>query len=261
MTVASTRSSSEAQFKEVDSVATAAEEMTQTSANVVENAQKAVNAASEAQLAAQTGEKVILCSQAQMTQLVDRMSLAVPVVEDLARNNAGIIEILTVIEGISEQTNLLALNAAIEAARAGEQGRGFAVVADEVRKLASRTQASVGEIRTVISKVEQGTQEVVEAIRGSNETAKVTADQVADAVIQLNHVFTAIHAINEMNHQIVHAAQDQQTVSSQVTESVVNIRDLSAQILAETETSEKVGKQIAQLSLEQQALVAQFKVD
>ncbi|EMB50778.1 methyl-accepting chemotaxis protein [Vibrio mimicus] len=260
-TVASTRRSSEAQFKEVDSVATAAEEMTQTSAHVVDNAQRAVSAANEAQLAAQTGDTVIRHSQAQMNALVERMSLAVPVVEELARNNTGIIEILSVIEGISEQTNLLALNAAIEAARAGEQGRGFAVVADEVRNLASRTQASVGEIRTVISKVELGTQEVVKAIQGSNETAQVTAEQVADAVTQLNRVFSAIHAINEMSHQIVQAAQDQQTVSSQVTESVVNIRDLSAQILRETEASEKVGEQIARLSSEQQTLVAQFKVD
>ncbi|ELL0576303.1 methyl-accepting chemotaxis protein [Vibrio cholerae] len=250
-TVESTRRSSEAQFKEVDSVATAAEEMTQTSAHVVENAQRA----------AQTGDEVIRHSQMQMNQLVDRMNLAVPVVEELARNNTGIIEILSVIEGISEQTNLLALNAAIEAARAGEQGRGFAVVADEVRSLASRTQASVGEIRFVINKVELGTQDVVKAIQGSNETAQATAEQVADAVTQLNRVFSAIHAINEMSHQIVQAAQDQQTVSAQVTQSVVNIRDLSAQILSETEASEKVGEQIARLSFEQQTLVGQFKVN
>ncbi|CSD67271.1 methyl-accepting chemotaxis protein [Vibrio cholerae] len=249
-TVESTRRSSEAQFKEVDSVATAAEEMIQTSAHVVENAQRA----------AQTGDEVIRHSQMQMNQLVDRMNLAVPVVEELARNNTGIIEILSVIEGISEQTNLLALNAAIEAARAGEQGRGFAVVADEVRSLASRTQASVGEIRSVINKVELGTQDVVKAIQGSNETAQATAEQVADAVTQLNRVFSAIHAINEMSHQIVQAAQDQQTVSAQVTQSVVNIRDLSAQILSETEASEKVGEQIARLSFEQQTLVGQFKV-
>ncbi|BCK31293.1 Methyl-accepting chemotaxis protein McpU [Vibrio cholerae] len=260
-TVESTRRSSEAQFKEVDSVATAAEEMTQTSAHVVENAQRAVNAASDAQRAAQTGDEVIRHSQMQMNQLVDRMNLAVPVVEELARNNTGIIEILSVIEGISEQTNLLALNAAIEAARAGEQGRGFAVVADEVRSLASRTQASVGEIRSVINKVELGTQDVVKAIQGSNETAQATAEQVADAVTQLNRVFSAIHAINEMSHQIVQAAQDQQTVSAQVTQSVVNIRDLSAQILSETEASEKVGEQIARLSFEQQTLVGQFKVN
>ncbi|CSA14947.1 methyl-accepting chemotaxis protein [Vibrio cholerae] len=235
--------------------------MTQTSAHVVENAQRAVNAASDAQRAAQTGDEVIRHSQMQMNQLVDRMNLAVPVVEELARNNTGIIEILSVIEGISEQTNLLALNAAIEAARAGEQGRGFAVVADEVRSLASRTQASVGEIRSVINKVELGTQDVVKAIQGSNETAQATAEQVADAVTQLNRVFSAIHAINEMSHQIVQAAQDQQTVSAQVTQSVVNIRDLSAQILSETEASEKVGEQIARLSFEQQTLVGQFKVN
>lgn len=256
----STRQSSESQFKEVDLVATAAEEMTQTASLVVQNAEIAVGAASEANSSAKQGQQVIELSAGEMRKLVERMSSAVPIVEELAKNNANITDILGVIEGISEQTNLLALNAAIEAARAGEQGRGFAVVADEVRNLASRTQASVGEIRQVIDKVQAGTQDVVEAIQEGNILANDTALHVQNAVEDLGSIFTSIEAISDMNNQIVRAAEEQQSVSGEVNQSVVNIRDLSAQILEQASKSEEQGNQIDTLSQQQQVLVNQFKV-
>ncbi|CAV18151.1 methyl-accepting chemotaxis protein [Vibrio atlanticus] len=256
----STRESSESQFKEVDLVATAAEEMTQTSGLVVQNAEIAVDAACEANRSAQQGQQVIELSAGEMRKLVARMSSAVPIVEELAKNNGNITEILSVIEGISEQTNLLALNAAIEAARAGEQGRGFAVVADEVRNLASRTQSSVGEIRAVIDKVHAGTQDVVEAIQEGNILANDTALHVQKAVEDLGSIFTSIEAISDMNNQIVRAAEEQQSVSGEVNQSVVNIRDLSAKILDQAAASEQVGSEIDQLSQQQQKLVNQFKV-
>ncbi|CAH6785471.1 Methyl-accepting chemotaxis protein [Vibrio chagasii] len=256
----STRESSESQFKEVDLVATAAEEMTQTAGLVVQNAEVAVDAACEANRSAQQGQQVIELSAGEMRKLVERMSSAVPIVEELAKNNGNITEILSVIEGISEQTNLLALNAAIEAARAGEQGRGFAVVADEVRNLASRTQSSVGEIRAVIDKVHAGTQDVVEAIQEGNILANDTALHVQNAVEDLGSIFTSIEAISDMNNQIVRAAEEQQSVSGEVNQSVVNIRDLSAKILEQAAASEQVGNEIDQLSQQQQKLVNQFKV-
>lgn len=255
-----TRSRSESQFKEMDMVATASEEMTQTASLVVQNAEAAVQAASQANHSALTGQDVIRASEAEMHKLVVRMSDAVPVVEELAQNNINITEILTVIEGISQQTNLLALNAAIEAARAGDQGRGFAVVADEVRNLAQRTQNSVGEIRKVIEKVQQGTEGVVEVIQQGNALANGTAMQVQKAVAELEIVFESISAINDMNSQIVKAAQEQQAVSGEVNLSLSNIRDLSAQILTLVGESESVGAQISQLSAKQQQLVGQFKV-
>ncbi|OEE99972.1 chemotaxis protein [Vibrio crassostreae 9ZC13] len=256
----STRESSESQFKEVDLVATAAEEMTQTAGLVVQNAEVAVDAACEANRSAQQGQQVIELSAGEMRKLVERMSSAVPIVEELAKNNGNITEILSVIEGISEQTNLLALNAAIEAARAGEQGRGFAVVADEVRNLASRTQSSVGEIRAVIDKVHAGTQDVVEAIQEGNILANDTALHVQKAVEDLGSIFTSIEAISDMNSQIVRAAEEQQSVSGEVNQSVVNIRDLSAKILEQAAASEQVGNEIDQLSQQQKKLVNQFKV-
>ncbi|MFT6986480.1 MAG: methyl-accepting chemotaxis protein [Psychromonas sp.] len=255
-----TRGSSEAQLKEVDMVATASEEMTQTARLVVVHADMAVKAANQANDSAIQGQQVVELSSNEMAMLVQRMSEAVPVVEELAANNTNITAILTVIEEISKQTNLLALNAAIEAARAGEQGRGFAVVADEVRNLARRTQDSVNEIREVVIKVQTGTIDVVDAIQNGSKLANSTSTQVQKAVTQFNDVFKSIAEISEMNSQIVNAAEEQQAVSSEVNLSVTNIRDLSAHILEQAEASENVGRQIAELSSKQESLVNQFKV-
>ncbi|MFD2015352.1 methyl-accepting chemotaxis protein [Vibrio olivae] len=254
-----TRQSSDSQFKEVDLVATASEEMTQTATLVVENAGNAVNAAQKANESAMTGQ-VIEQSELEMRRLVETMDAAIPIVQELAKSNDNITEMLKMIEEISEQTNLLALNAAIEAARAGEQGRGFAVVADEVRNLAKRTQDSVGDIRHVIEQVHTGTTDVVNVIHESNALANNSASQVKVAVDELQHVFTSIAAITDMNTQISKAAEEQQSVSTEVNLSVSNIRELSAQILSQAEESETVSGQISTLSEKQKQLVNQFKV-
>ena len=255
-----TRHSSESQFKEVDLVVNASEKMTETSEQVFDNADLAVSSADKANMTAKEGQKVIESSSQQMRLLVKEMEAAVPMVNELASNNDSIIEILAVIEGISEQTNLLALNAAIEAARAGEHGRGFAVVADEVRNLASRTQNSVAQIREVITGVQSGTINVVTAINQGNQLANETASLIQVAVQQLDEISHSVTEISEMNSQIVSTAQEQKSASVGVNQSVLNIRELSVEILKQAESSEKISKEIASQSSEQQLLVSQFKV-
>lgn len=259
--VASTsRDSSQAQFKEVDMVATAAEEMARTAVQVVHHTETAVVAANQAGVSAQDGQQVVQCSAEAMTALVSRMAHAVPAARSLASNSDDINQILQVIAAISEQTNLLALNAAIEAARAGEQGRGFAVVADEVRQLASRTQDSVGQIRSVIDVLQQGTQDVVGAIEEGSQLATEASAQVSQAVESLNQITDAVKSIQAMNEQIMHAAQEQQSVSDEVNRNVVNIRNLSAGILEQAESSADIGQRLTRLSTHQQGLAGQFKV-
>ncbi|MFT5809042.1 MAG: methyl-accepting chemotaxis protein [Moritella dasanensis] len=255
------RQGCESQFKEVDMVATASEEMTQTSALVLENADKAAEMASQAEKLAQGGQSVVQQSADTMQELVERMAMAVPIATELEKNSGNISSILSVIEGISEQTNLLALNAAIEAARAGEQGRGFAVVADEVRLLASRTHDSVDEIRVVIEDLQSGTRSVTTAISEGNHLALETATQVKQAVESLADISSFVADIQVMNSEIVNAASEQKTVSTEVNGNVANIRDLSQSMLDQSTAAEKIGQNIAQLSSQQQALVGQFKVD
>jgi len=258
---AQSRHGSEAQFREVDMVASASEEMTQTSTVVVENAGVAVEMASQAEQSAQEGQMVVQQSADSMQELVERMALAVPVANELEKNSNNIDEILSVILSISEQTNLLALNAAIEAARAGEQGRGFAVVADEVRQLAGRTHDSVDQIRMVIEQLQAGTKSVTSAISEGNHLAIETAQQVKLAVSSLDQISSFVTKIQAMNSEIVHAAEEQKTVSTEVNVNVANIRGLSETILGKSTESEEIGQSIKVLSEHQQHLVGQFKVE
>ncbi|SGZ08619.1 methyl-accepting chemotaxis protein [Moritella viscosa] len=255
------RQGSESQFREVDMVATASEEMTQTSALVLENADKAAEMACQAEQSAKGGQVVVQQSAETMQELVERMAMAVPIADELEKNSGNISAILSVIEGISEQTNLLALNAAIEAARAGEQGRGFAVVADEVRQLASRTHDSVDQIRVVIEDLQSGTRSVTTAIAEGNHLALETATRVKQAVNSLADISSFVADIQRMNSEIVNAASEQKTVSTEVNGNVANIRDLSQSILDQSTTAEKIGHDIAKLSSQQQVLVGQFKVE
>ena len=255
------RKGSESQFREVDMVATASEEMTQTSALVLDNADNAAKVAAKADQSAQDGKLVVQQSANSMQQLVEKMSQAVPVANELENNSSNINEILSVIQGVSEQTNLLALNAAIEAARAGDQGRGFAVVADEVRQLASRTHDSVDQIRLVIEQLQSGTRIVTNAISEGNLLAITTEEKIQEGVQSLIDISTFVTDIQSMNSEIVNAAEEQKMVSSEINGNVHNIRELSQTILEQSTVAEKIGQDIATLSEQQQQLIGQFKVD
>lgn len=195
-----------------------------------------------------------------MSQLMAYISSAKPEVEALAENSDSISQILEVITAIAEQTNLLALNAAIEAARAGEQGRGFAVVADEVRNLARRTQDSVVEIRQVIGNLQSGTEQVVSAIIASHEQANVTHQNAQQAVVVIEQITQAIATIQEMSNQIEIAVKEQGQVSGEISENVNNIRKASETVDLAADESNQMLEGLQALANQQQQLVNQFKV-
>lgn len=255
-----TRDRLQYQFREIDQVAAAFEEMHATSANIADRAGQAVEAADEAEHAAQHGKAVVEESLQAMDSLMRYISDAKPQVERLAENSNNINKILDVIKGVAEQTNLLALNAAIEAARAGEQGRGFAVVADEVRNLASRTQDSVGQIHSVINELQSGTNRVVTAILGSHKQADETLHNVQQSVGVLEQITRSIGVIQDMNAHIAHAVQEQSKVSGDISSSVSNIRDVSSDITGMADTSADNAGKLNDLANQQQELMSHFKV-
>ena len=250
----------ETQFREVDQVATASNEMSTTANEVALSASKAATAAQGADFSTREGMAIIERSTANIHDLADEVSNAVREVEALAINSQQIGGVLEVIRGIAEQTNLLALNAAIEAARAGESGRGFAVVADEVRNLAKRTQDSVEQIRGVIQEIQSGTDGVVLTMQASHVKAQESAEQVRDACAALDRISQAVSVITDMNIQIASAAEEQSAVAEEVNRNVSAIRVVTEALNGQASESAQVSQQLNSLANQQLQLVEQFKV-
>ncbi len=248
------------QFREIDQVATASQEMSATAHDVANNAAQAAEAARGADAATREGLAVIDRTTLSIEQLAGELNSAMAEVESLASSSEQIGSVLEVIRAIAEQTNLLALNAAIEAARAGEAGRGFAVVADEVRNLAKRTQDSVEEIRQVIENLQSGTRDVVGSMHSSHRQAQGSVEQVEQAVAALRRIGDSVGVINDMNLQIASAAEEQSAVAEEVNRNVANIRDVTEALSDQADESARVSQSLNSLANHQQGLMDQFRV-
>ncbi|QMV63939.1 methyl-accepting chemotaxis protein [Pseudomonas berkeleyensis] len=232
------------QYEDLDQVATAMNEMSATVAEVARHAAHAAESARSADDRAQSGRQVVQRSSAQIAELVEQLRRSGEQVQRLEAETGGVGKVLEVITGIAEQTNLLALNAAIEAARAGEAGRGFAVVADEVRTLASRTQQSTGEIQAIIQRLQGGARDAVLAMQHSAALADDNLSHIRQASEVLETIVGAVDGINALNAQIATAAEQQSQVAQEIDQRVTNISSLAERSQGETESVVRVSAQI-----------------
>ena len=259
ITVASTDNVRKQQ-RETEQVATAMNEMTATVVEVSKNAEQAADNTSEADTQAQEGRRIVNDTVESINSLASEVDSAANVIHELEQNSESIGSVLEVIRGIAEQTNLLALNAAIEAARAGEQGRGFAVVADEVRSLASRTQQSTQEIQSMIERLQTGAQKAVEVMNTSRTRAQSSVEKSGQAGDSLTVITQAMSNITAMNTQIAEASKQQSEVAEEINQNIVNISAIAEESASSTSELSQSNKALAELSSNLQDLVGQFKI-
>jgi methyl-accepting chemotaxis protein len=248
------------QKEETDQVATAMNQMTATVMEVARNAEEASEAASQADQQAREGDAVVNDAIEQIERLASEVTNSTQAMSQLKSESDKIGGVLDVIKSVSQQTNLLALNAAIEAARAGEAGRGFAVVADEVRSLAQRTQQSTEEIEELIAALQNGTQQVVTALDASKSLTDSSVDLSRRAGCALEHITRTVSTIQNMNQQIATAGEEQSTVAEQINRSILNVRDISDQTAAASEQTAASSAELARLGLDLQGMVGKFRV-
>lgn len=238
------------QFSRTDMVATAMHEMSATAQNVAENAASAAQAADQADRTAHEGEQVMQDTIGGIAQMGQEIDNTADVIQRLDEDSRRISTVLEVIRSIAEQTNLLALNAAIEAARAGEQGRGFAVVADEVRTLAKRTADSTAEINQIIAKVQRGTQDAVQAIGSSQQLSKQSIEQVTFAGHKLQSITSSIGQIHGMNQQIATAAEEQSLVVEDIARNLVDIKTIATENEENSQRTQGASDQLHQTAVD-----------
>ncbi|NMZ35279.1 methyl-accepting chemotaxis protein [Pseudomonas brenneri] len=245
---------------ETDQVATAMHEMTATVQEVARNAEQASQAASAADGQAREGDKVVAEAIAQIERLADEVARSTDAMAHLQQESNKIGSVMDVIKAVAEQTNLLALNAAIEAARAGEAGRGFAVVADEVRGLAQRTQKSTEEIEGLVAGLQNGTQQVANVMNNSRSLTDSSVELTRKAGVSLENITRTVSNIQSMNQQIAAAAEQQSAVAEEISRSIVNVRDVSEQTATASDETAKSSVELARLGSQLQQMVSHFRV-
>ncbi|WP_373366129.1 methyl-accepting chemotaxis protein [Pseudomonas avellanae] len=248
------------QNDEIQQAATAVNEMTAAVEEVARNAASTSQISSQTAEDASKGQKQVQQAVTAINTVTAEITDSTQRVEALAGQIYDITKVLDVIRGIAEQTNLLALNAAIEAARAGEQGRGFAVVADEVRALAHRTQSSTGEIEAMIDRVRNGADEAVQAMGKSRALVQNTQSLATEAGLALERISQGVNQINERNLVIASAAEEQAQVAREVDRNLVNIQDLSTQTAAGANQTSASSQELSRLAMSFNTLVGQFKL-
>ncbi|MBT9302740.1 MULTISPECIES: methyl-accepting chemotaxis protein [Pseudomonas] len=248
------------QNNEIDQAATAVNEMTAAVEEVARNAVSTSEASAQSNQAAREGrDRVVETVEAIQTMTQDVQNTSV-LIEGLATQGRDIGKVLDVIRAIAEQTNLLALNAAIEAARAGEAGRGFAVVADEVRALAHRTQQSTQEIEKMVAGIQNGTGDAVQSMQQSNQRTQSTLEMARAAGVALEQITQSISLINERNLVIASASEEQAQVSREVDRNLVNIRDLATQSAAGANQTSAASHELSRLAVDLNGMVARFVI-
>ncbi len=247
------------QANDTDQVATASNEMAATVHEVARNTSEAASAAQAAMEEAQTGRAVVADAMAAIDTLARSVEQASEVMTQLSADAESIGTVVEVIRGIADQTNLLALNAAIEAARAGEQGRGFAVVADEVRSLARRTQESTEEIESMIRSLQQASQQAASTMQEGSNHASAGVEQAARVQDSLEKITGAVGTINDMNTQVATAAEQQSSVAEEISRNVTNINQASADTVQAADQTTAASQDLSRLAAELQQSVGGFR--
>ncbi|KHL69097.1 hypothetical protein SF06_21410 [Pseudomonas flexibilis] len=248
------------QKTETDQVATAMHEMSATVQDVARNAELAARAANEADNQAREGDRVVNEVVAQIERLAGEVNRSTEAMAQLEHESNKIGSVMDVIKAVAEQTNLLALNAAIEAARAGEAGRGFAVVADEVRTLAQRTQQSTEEIEELVAGLQNGTQRVASSLHSSHSLAGSSVELTRKAGAALGSINKGVSNIQSMNQQIAAAAEQQSVVAEQISRSVISVRDVTEQTTVASQEIAKSSTELARLGNQLTAMVSRFRI-